>query len=183
MELILLIILGTAIFSSLVIILLFVQACYLVRQAEVVVIERLGKFHRILYPGIHLMIPFLDRPRYLIWSEDNEFDQERFYRSTKVTDRIDLRETVDDFPKQNVITKDNVQIEINVLLYYQIIDPRAAVYEVVNLPDAIEKLTQTTLRNVFGSLDLDESFVSRDAINQKLRIILDEASFKWGGQG
>jgi len=85
-----------------------------------------------------------------------------------------------DFPKQNVITRDNVTMEINALLYYQITDPRAAIYEVSNLPEAIEKLTQTTLRNVIGSLDLDESLVSRDAINVKLRLILDEATDKWG---
>jgi regulator of protease activity HflC (stomatin/prohibitin superfamily) len=97
-----------------------------------------------------------------------------------VINRIDLREAVYDFPKQNVITKDNVTMEINALLYYQITDPKAAVYEVVNLPEAIEKLTQTTLRNVIGSLDLDESLVSRDQINEKLRIILDEATDKWG---
>jgi regulator of protease activity HflC (stomatin/prohibitin superfamily) len=91
-----------------------------------------------------------------------------------------MREAVYDFPKQNVITKDNVTMEINALLYYQITDPKAAVYEVVNLPEAIEKLTQTTLRNVIGSMDLDESLVSRDAINAKLRLILDEATDKWG---
>jgi regulator of protease activity HflC (stomatin/prohibitin superfamily) len=95
-------------------------------------------------------------------------------------DRIDLRETVYDFPKQNVITKDNVTMEISALLYFQITDPKAAVYEVVNLPEAIEKLAQTTLRNVIGSMDLDESLVSRDKINEKLRIILDEASDHWG---
>lgn len=85
-----------------------------------------------------------------------------------------------DFPKQNVITKDNVTMEINALLYYQITDVKAAVYEISNLPEAIEKLTQTTLRNVIGSMDLDESLVSRDEINTKLTIILDEATDKWG---
>src|SRR5581483_7984877 len=84
------------------------------------------------------------------------------------------------FPKQNVITKDNVTMEINALLYYQITDPKAAVYEVANLPEAIEKLTQTTLRNVIGAMDLDETLVSRDLINTKLRLILDEATDKWG---
>jgi len=85
-----------------------------------------------------------------------------------------------DFPKQNVITKDNVTMEINALLYYQITDPKAAVYEVNNLPQAIEKLTQTTLRNIVGSMDLDESLVSRDKVNEKLREILDQATDKWG---
>jgi regulator of protease activity HflC (stomatin/prohibitin superfamily) len=104
----------------------------------------------------------------------------RYYRYSQTLYRIDLREAVYDFPKQNVITKDNVTMEINALLYYQITDPRAAVYEVNNLPLAIEKLTQTTLRNVIGSMDLDSSLVSRDEINARLREILDEATDKWG---
>jgi regulator of protease activity HflC (stomatin/prohibitin superfamily) len=91
-----------------------------------------------------------------------------------------LREAVYDFPKQNVITRDNVTMEINALLYYQITDPKRAIYEVSDLPQAIEKLTQTTLRNVIGSLDLDETLTSRDQVNAKLRIILDEATDKWG---
>jgi regulator of protease activity HflC (stomatin/prohibitin superfamily) len=94
--------------------------------------------------------------------------------------RIDLRETVFDFPRQNVITRDNVVTEINALLYFQVIDPKRAVYEVMNLPQAIEKLTQTTLRNVIGEMDLDETLSSRDKINTKLRGILDQATEKWG---
>lgn len=98
----------------------------------------------------------------------------------KQKSKIDLRETVYDFPKQNVITKDNVNIQINALLYFQIMDPVKATYEIENLPDAIEKLTQTTLRNVIGELELDESLSSRDTINTKLRSILDDATNKWG---
>lgn len=95
-------------------------------------------------------------------------------------ERIDLRETVYDFPRQNVITKDNVTITIDALLYFQITDPVKAVYEIENLPDAIEKLTQTTLRNVIGELDLDQTLVSRETINSRLRAILDDATDKWG---
>lgn len=91
-----------------------------------------------------------------------------------------MREAVYDFPRQNVITKDNVSISINALLYFQIVDPKSAVYEIQNLPDAIEKLTQTNLRNLVGQLDLDESLVSRDKINHELRAILDDATNKWG---
>ena len=98
----------------------------------------------------------------------------------KATNKIDLREQVYDFPKQSVITKDNVVTEINALLYFQIMDPVKAVYEIDNLPNAIEKLTQTTLRNVVGELELDESLTSRDIINSKLRTVLDEATNKWG---
>ncbi len=156
------------------------SAVYLVKQAEAVVIERLGRFHRILTPGLHLVVPFLDKARQVSWSHIKDVDGRRYYRYITTLNRIDLREAAYDFPKQNVITKDNVTMEINALLYYQITDPKAAVYEITNLPEAIEKLTQTTLRNVIGSLDLDETLVSRDRINHELRVKLDEATDKWG---
>lgn len=152
---------------------------YLVRQAEAIIIERLGKYDRMLGPGLHVVMPLIERPRGAIWSF---FEHDgRFYQRTNVyVDRIDMRESVYDFPKQNVITKDNVTMEISAILYYQITDPKAAIYEVSNLPEAIEKLTQTTLRNVIGAMDLDQTLVSRDYVNEKLRLILDEASDKWG---
>lgn len=157
------------------------SSIYMVRQAEAVVIERFGRFDRVLGPGMHFVAPFISRPRKVFWSYViSEHDGKRYYRVSRTVDRIDLRESVYDFPKQNVITKDNVTMEINALLYYQITDPKAAVYEVSNLPEAIEKLTQTTLRNVIGSMDLDETLVSRDQINERLRLILDEATDKWG---
>ena len=153
---------------------------YLVKQAEVMLIERLGKYHRILNPGLHIVIPFIDKPRSVVWTLVQQAENARYYRYSQTLSRIDLRESVYDFPKQNVITKDNVTMEINALLYYQITDPKAAIYEVNNLPLAIEKLTQTTLRNVICSMDLDSSLVSRDEINARLREILDEATDKWG---
>jgi regulator of protease activity HflC (stomatin/prohibitin superfamily) len=156
------------------------KATYIVKQAEVVLIERFGEFQCILKSGLNFIIPFIDKPRVVLWTFSKEGAQSQLYRFTQELDRIDLREAVYDFPKQNVITKDNVTMEINALLYYQITDPKAAVYEVSNLPVAIEKLTQTTLRNIIGSLDLDETLISRDQINEKLRIILDEATDKWG---
>lgn len=152
---------------------------YLVRQAEAIIIERLGKFDRILGPGLHVVMPLIERPRGAVWSFFDH-DGRRYQRSNIFVDRIDMRESVYDFPKQNVITKDNVTMEISAILYYQITDPRAAIYEVSNLPEAIEKLTQTTLRNVIGAMDLDQTLVSRDYVNEKLRLILDEASDKWG---
>lgn len=165
---------------SLFLIILLSMSVYLVKQAEVILIERLGKYHRTLSPGLHLVIPFVDKPRSVVWTMVQQSDSARYYRYSQTFNRIDLRESVYDFPKQNVITKDNVTMEINALLYYQITDPKAAVYEVNNLPLAIEKLTQTTLRNVIGSMDLDSSLVSRDEINERLRVILDEATDKWG---
>ena len=157
------------------------KATYLVRQSEVVIIERLGKFHLILKSGLHFVVPFIDQPRKVLWTfvkEDPRY--KNIYRYSEYVERIDLREAVYDFPKQNVITRDNVTMEINALLYYQITDPKSSIYEIANLPQAIEKLTQTTLRNVIGSMDLDESLISRDQINEKLQIILDEATDKWG---
>jgi len=151
-----------------------------VRQAEVVIIERLGKYYKTLPSGLHLIVPIFDRPRSIHWRYVRTDYRGNNIITTKVENRIDLRETVYDFPRQNVITSDNVTININALLYFQITDPYKAVYEISNLPDAIEKLTQTTLRNVIGELELDKTLVSRDTINAKLRDILDEATDKWG---
>lgn len=157
------------------------KSTYIIKQSEVIIIERLGKFNQILKSGIHFITPFVDQPRKILWTYTREdYTGKNYRRYSEYVERIDLREAVYDFPKQNVITKDNVTMEINALLYYQITDPKCAVYEISNLPQAIEKLTQTTLRNVIGSMDLDETLSSRDQINEKLRIILDEASDKWG---
>jgi regulator of protease activity HflC (stomatin/prohibitin superfamily) len=152
----------------------------IVQQSEAMVIERLGKFHKTLLPGINIIIPIVDKPREIIFRFSRELPDGNKYVQFLKKERIDLRETVYDFPRQNVITKDNVMTEINALLYYQVTDPVKAIYEIENLPMAIEKLTQTTLRNVIGELDLDECLTSRDTINAKLRQILDEASNKWG---
>ncbi|TYB30379.1 MAG: SPFH/Band 7/PHB domain protein [Candidatus Mcinerneyibacterium aminivorans] len=151
----------------------------IVKQAEVMIVERMGKYHRTLDSGIHVIVPIFESARKINQREYRDVEGQT-YMHQKITPRIDLRETVYDFPKQNVITKDNVTIEINALLYFQITDPVKATYEVNNFPVAIEKLTQTTLRNVIGELDLDETLASRDTINQKLRTILDEATDKWG---
>ena len=154
----------------------------IVKQAEVVIIERLGKFERVLESGLNLIFPILETPRPIAWKVTQKGIDGKTYSYIKEKERIDLRETVYDFPRQNVITKDNVSISINALLYFQIVDPKSAVYEIQNLPEAIEKLTQTTLRNLVGQIDLDETLVSRDKINQELRAILDEATNKWGVQ-
>ena len=158
----------------------FVSAFKIIRQAEVMVIERLGKFHCTLRAGAHLIVPIIDVPRGIILKEQVRGMGGVPYTVMVEKTRIDLREQVYDFPRQNVITKDNVSIGINALIYFQITKPESAVYEIQHLTDAIEKLTQTTLRNIIGEMDLDETLVSRDIINNKLRVILDEASNKWG---
>lgn len=151
-----------------------------VPQSETRVIERLGKFHKVLTPGLNIIWPIIDRPKLITTRSVVESRMGRPVVQMNETSKIDLREQVYDFPKQNVITKDNVTTEINALLYFQIVDPVKSVYEIDNLPNAIEKLTQTTLRNVIGELELDETLTSRDTINGKLRTVLDDATNKWG---
>ncbi len=152
----------------------------IVNQSQAMVIERLGKFRRILDPGLNLIFPLIDRPRPILWRtrvtnlKGMDIVREQHSRT------VDMREQVFDFPKQSVITADNVVIEINGLLYYQVTDPRRAVYEINNLPNAIEKLAQTTLRNIIGELALDATLTSRDEINGKMRTVLDDATDKWG---
>lgn len=160
---------------------LLAMSIYLVRQAEVMIIERFGKFDRIIGPGLHFIIPFVEQPRSVVWTfMRSEHNGKRYHSVINVTNRIDLRESVYDFPKQNVITKDNVTMEINAILYYHIVDPKAVVYEINNMPEAVEKYTQTRLRDIIGALDLDETLVSRDRINRQLTESLDHATDKWG---
>ncbi len=152
----------------------------IVRQAEVVIVERLGKYFKTLQSGIHIIVPIFDKARPIHWRYNKVDFRGNAITVQRVENRIDMRETVYDFPRQNVITSDNVSININALLYFQVTDPYKAVYEIGNLPEAIEKLTQTSLRNVIGELTLDYTLTSRDTINAKLRDILDEATDKWG---
>ncbi len=152
----------------------------IVQQSETMIIERLGRFHKILNSGVNVIIPFIDRPRAMVWRYTSQSPKGTpLVRFSAIT-HIDLRETVYDFARQSVITRDNVVTEINAILYFQIVDPMRAMYEISNLPVAIEMLTQTSLRNVIGEMDLDETLTSRDTINSKLRDILDEATNKWG---
>ena len=129
-----------------------------IRQQQIGVVERLGKFQRILEPGPHLVIPVFDRVRYT----------------------LDMREAVVPFPPQGVITEDNLMVNIDSVIYYQILDARRAAYEAQDYIKAIEQLTMTTLRNIIGGLDLEQTLTSREEINQKLRVVLDEATGKWG---
>ncbi len=151
-----------------------------IRHSETMVVERLGRYHRTLESGINIIWPIVDRPRAMNWRYTENGPNGRPVHINRSTARIDLREAVYDFPRQNVITRDNVSILINALVYFQITDATKSVYEINNLPDAIEKLTQTTLRNIIGEMDLDQCLVSRDNINKKLGLILDDATDKWG---
>jgi len=162
------------------VIILVSKGLVIVKQAQVIIIERLGKYNRTLDSGLHIIWPIIDKARQINWRYVKTDIKGHKYVQIKNETRIDLRESVYDFPRQNVITGDNVSIEIDALLYFQITDPIKAVYEIANLPQAIEKLTQTTLRNVIGALDLDKTLTSRDTINTKLREILDDATDKWG---
>lgn len=165
---------------AILVIVIISKGLIVVRQAEVIIIERLGKYYKTLASGIHIIVPIFDKVRTIHWRYNKGDYRGQVVVVQKVENRIDLRENVYDFPRQNVITADNVSMNINALLYFQITDPYKAVYEIGNLPEAIEKLTQTSLRNVIGELSLDLTFTSRDSVNAKLRNILDEATDKWG---
>ena len=164
------------------VVLIITAGVKVVPQSETRVVERLGKFHSVLQPGLNFIIPFIDKPKVIYtrkYETSGTFGRGGGLR-VSTTPVIDLREQVYDFPSQQVITRDNVTTEINALLYFQIVDPKKSVYEIDNLPNAIEKLTQTSLRNVIGELELDETLTSRDTINAKLQSILDDATNKWG---
>jgi len=130
----------------------------IIPQANAGVVERLGRYHKTLLPGLNILVPFIDRLRPL----------------------IDMREQVVSFPPQPVITEDNLVVSIDTVVYFQVTDARAATYEIANYLGAVEQLTTTTLRNVVGSLNLEEALTSRDNINGQLRVVLDEATGKWG---
>jgi regulator of protease activity HflC (stomatin/prohibitin superfamily) len=151
-----------------------------VGQAEVLVIERLGKFNRLARSGFNVLIPFIERPRPI----DVRYFEADVNGVKKITSgstaRIDLREQVLNFPSQPVITKDNVTIDIDAVLYYRIADPQKATYSIQNLPYALETLTRTTLRNIVGDMELDQTLASRDLINKKMREVIEEASIGWG---
>lgn len=147
------------------------MAIVIIPQSETRIIERLGRYYATLKPGINIIIPFIDKAKVIVTYQRGRYTY---------SNHIDLREQVYDFDKQNVITKDNIQMQINALLYFQIVDSFKAVYEINNLPNAIEKLTQTTLRNIIGEMELDQTLTSRDVINTKLRGVLDDATNKWG---
>ncbi len=161
-----------ALIAAVVLAIIFIKmTVVIIPQSETKIIERLGKYFATLKPGINIIIQFIDRPKTMVSMYNGRY---------VYTTNIDLREQVYDFDRQNVITKDNIQMQINALLYFQIVDPFKAVYEINNLPNAIEKLTQTTLRNIIGEMELDQTLTSRDTINTKLRGVLDDATNKWG---
>jgi regulator of protease activity HflC (stomatin/prohibitin superfamily) len=141
----------------------------IVPQATVMLVERLGRFDRLASGGLNLLVPFLDRPRAVYWTN-----------TRGAMTSIDLREQYIDLPPQPVITRDNVTIHVDSVVYWQITDPVKAVYEMNDLVGGIVQLTITGMRAVMGDMDLDHTLSQRDQINSKLRIILDEATDKWG---
>jgi len=156
-----------------------IKGLMIVQQSEAVVIERLGSYHKTLAPGINWIIPFVDLPRSIKMRRYQVIKNEQVPVVVEET-RIDRRETVLDFPSQSVITGDNVSITINGALYFQVIDPERAVYQAENLVQAIEILAKTSLRSEVGKMELDKLFESRQEINDKLQIVMDEAGNKWG---
>lgn len=147
-----------ALVLGVVIIVILATCIKIVRQSTAVIVERLGKYHRTLETGVHMILPFFD----------------------KASGPINLKELVADFAPQPVITKDNVTMQIDTVVYFQITDPKMYTYGVDRPIKAIENLTATTLRNIVGELELDETLTSRDTVNSKMRLILDEATDPWG---
>jgi regulator of protease activity HflC (stomatin/prohibitin superfamily) len=166
---------GAVVFAFLV-----VKTFRIVGQAEVMVIERLGRFHRLARSGFNIIIPGFERPKSIDvrYFEGVAGGARKLLSST--TTRIDLREQVLNFPSQPVITKDNVTIDIDAVLYYRIADPQKATYSVQNLPYALETLTRTTLRNIVGEIELDQTLASRDMINTRMREVVETAAIGWG---
>jgi len=152
----------------------------IIGQAEVMVVERLGSFNRVARSGLNLLIPFVERAKTIdVRYFENDISGMKKVVATS-TARIDLREQVLNFPSQPVITKDNVTIDIDAVMYYRVADPQKATYSVQNLPYALETLTRTTLRNIVGDIELDQTLASRDMINRKMREVIEEASIGWG---
>lgn len=152
----------------------------IIPQAHAVVVERLGQFHRVAHSGVRFIIPIIESKRSIYFRAlQVDVDGKRKI-ITKLSYLIDLREQVLDFPQQSVITKDNVTMGIDAVLYFQIREPEKAIYGISNLIDGIEKVVQTSLRNVVGQMTLDETLSSRETINSQLRTILDEATNPWG---
>src|SRR3989440_1058389 len=156
-------------FIGIVLLVIAVKTIKIVPQATVMLVERLGRFSRVAASGLNILVPFLDKPRAVYWTN----------MRGGITS-IDLREQYLDLPPQPVITRDNVTIHVDSVVYWQIIDPVKAVYEMNDLVGGIVQLTITGMRAVMGDMDLDHTLSQRDQINSKLRIILDEATDKWG---
>ena len=161
------------------IIVLTVKGIRIVPEQSVMIIERLGKFSRQLNPGLNIIIPVVDTPREILWRRTFKSDGMNVHVVESVIS-IDLREQVYDFPSQQVITRDNVGIRVDAVIYFQVIDAKKALYEIANLPAALETLTQTTLRNVIGEMELDATLSSRETINGALVRTIDEAAAGWG---
>src|SRR5687767_13089227 len=165
---------------ALLVIFVATKAFKIVGQAEVMVVERLGRFHRVARSGLNILLPFIEVPRTIdVRYFDTDVSGVKRVSSGH-TARIDLREQVLNFPSQPVITKDNVTIDIDAVIYYRVADPQKATYSVQNLPYALETLTRTTLRNIVGEMELDSTLGSRDVINQRMREVIEEASIGWG---
>jgi regulator of protease activity HflC (stomatin/prohibitin superfamily) len=167
---------------GLAVLMVITKSIKIIGQAEVMVIERLGRFHRVARSGLNILIPFVERPRTIDvrYFESSALTGGIAKITSKSAARIDIREQVLNFPSQPVITKDNVTIDIDAVLYYRVADPQKATYSVQNLPYALETLTRTTLRNIVGEMELDSTLASRDVINRRMREVIEEASIGWG---
>lgn len=165
---------------ALIVIIYVLSGFTIVQQSSTIVVERLGRYNRTLPSGINFILPILEKARNIETTVVRKTASGDEVVSFARTVRIDLREQLFDFPDQDVISKENIMLKINAMIYYQITDPFKSVYEINNLPLAIEKLTLTTLRSVIGEMKLDEILSTRESINTKIRNVLDDTTNKWG---
>lgn len=172
--------LGLMILSIGVVIYIIAAGLRTVQQGEVMVIERFGKYSHILTPGLNIIIPFVHKARTIQKIDLEYMPDGKTVEILKRVDRISIQQVNLDFQKQDVITKDNLQITIDAVMMYQIIDPQRAVYVAENLTQSLKFITQTTLRSIFGEMALEETFASRERINNKIRAALDQATDTWG---
>ena len=161
------------------IIIIIVKSIVLVPQSYAVIIERFKKYKKTLHSGVNFVFPFIDHRKKAVFQiRSQSVESNRYGRHSQTL--IDIREQMLDYETQKVITKDNITLKVDPLLYFQIVDVAKAVYEVSNFPNAIEQLTKTALRNTIGALDLDQVLSARDQMNEQLRKSLDEATDNWG---
>lgn len=163
--------------------------CYVVEHKTRMVVERCGRFHRVCYPGLNILVPFLDKPRKIRWrTMFPKVAQSRYGRGYQQqpeiqqveTYKIDLRRNVMDFPTQPIITRDNVEIQVHPMILYSLVDPMRVAYETYDLSHAVEKLVQTNLRAIVGDMGMDDTLASREEINRSLKIKIQKICHNWG---
>lgn len=163
---------------------IMIRTFRVVSKQQAMVVERFGKFHRVCGPGLHIMIPFMDKPRRFKWRDVQTIKSAYGEETTRVnhwtSDYIDMRESIMDFPSQKIITRDNVEISVHPMILFRFIDPMRVVYETYDVSHAVEKIIQTTLRAIIGDMGMDDTLASRDEINRSIKMRVEKILRNWG---